>query len=149
MSSSRPRLPSGDRKLLYTLAAIGATAFVVFLLPSRSVRSEKLHVLSPCVLSKYNQQAHAWEKVSNGYIQSRDLLATSSEGCEIETTVGALELAPQTVASLEKTSDGWLVDVQEGRVEEIGSKNWQIIQPALHAAPLWFSPAFRKTKKSL
>lgn len=133
-----------DQKILSILGALAVVLLVAFLLPHQSViRQESLVITTPCVLQRFNQKTLTWEKISKGSIRSKDLLATASEGCEVETSFGALELAPETVTSVEKSSEGWVAEVQTGRVVEIGSHRWQIVSPALRAAPMWFSPSLR------
>ena len=140
-----------DRKFLTAVGAVGLVMGALFLLPQKPTGRyhAKLLILSPCVLSRYNQETFSWEKISRGEIRSNDLLATSSEGCEVETEVGALELGPNTVAALEMTTEGWVASVQEGHVAQIGTKRWHIVDPVRHAAPFWFSPGARLGAKRL
>lgn len=140
-----------DRKLLSVVAVLGGAALVGFFFPSRpnSRRTETLTIASPCVLERFNQKTLSWEKISQGMIRSKDLIATGAEGCEVETAVGALELGPKTITAVERSEEGWVAEVQSGRVLEIGSHHWQIVSPGLRNAPIWFSPSLRVPPKRL
>lgn len=140
-----------DQKFLIIVGAIGIVTLIGFLSPHQTFtrRYETLNITTPCVLKRFNQERLTWETISQGIIRSKDLLATGEEGCEIETSSGALELSPDTITALEKSNDGWVADVHAGRVVEIGSHRWQIVSPALRAVPMWFSPSLRAPSKQL